>query len=589
MPGTSYIRGGLVNQALSCRKLFETDLDKCVRRVLQLVRRVQPLGIPENAPENTANTEETARFLRTLSSQGIVLMKNEKNVLPFKKDKSVAVIGPNANFAAYCGGGSASLVPYYARTPLEGIKGKAKNVKYALGAVGWKKLPLISRLTKTKDGRPGMVMRVYLEPPTNPNREQIDEVLIASTDVILVDYKNPQIKSNLYWGEIEGVLEAEETAEYEFGLSVAGTAVLYIDGNILIDNATHQVPGDSFFGAGTREELGRMRIEKGKKYKILVKFGTLPTQTFKTPSVTAMGAGGLRVGGERASDPESEIDRAVKLAKECEQVVICAGLNMDWESEGYDRMHMGLPPHSDELISAVLAANTNTVVVIQSGTPVAMPWLPEAPALLQAWYGGNEGGNAIADVLFGDVNPSGKLPLTFPHRNEDNPAFLNFRSERGRAIYGEDVYIGYRFYEKTKKEVAFPFGHGLSYTQFEMQDLSVSDKDKDNIVTATVTVSNTGSVDGEQVVQVYVTQQNPSINRPVKELKGFAKVSVKAGDSKRVEVSMNKKYAASFWDEQTSSWIMEKDKYTVLVGDSSANTPLQGEFEVKKTAWWKGL
>jgi beta-glucosidase len=191
-------------------------------------------------------------------------------------------------------------------------------------------------------------------------------------------------------------------------------------------------------------------------------------------------------------------------------------------------------------------------------------------------------------VLFGDANPSGKLPLTFPVRNEDNPAFLNYRSERGRTVYGEDIYIGYRFYEKTKKEVSFPFGHGLSFTEFEMNGLQVTDKGGDEIIVE-VDVANKGKLEGSQVVQVYVSQKSPSVSRPVKELKGFAKVDLKVGEKKKAEVKMSKKYAASFWDEKRVAWIMEKDRYEVLVGDSSANTPLKGEFIVQKTTWWNGL
>lgn len=248
---------------------------------------------------------------------------------------------------------------------------------------------------------------------------------------------------------------------------------------------------------------------------------------------------------------------------------------------------MDLPGHTNALISAVAAVNPNTAVVMQSGTPVTMPWISEVTALVHAWYGGNETGNAIADVLFGAVNPSGKLSLSFPVRNEDNPAFLNFRSERGRALYGEDVYIGYRFYEKTKKDVLFPFGHGLSYTSFDIGNLQVADHGA--TITVKVDVKNTGAVEGAQVVQVYVSQRNPSINRPPKELKGFAKVQLKPGEAKQATVEVPKKYAASFWDELKDAWIMEEDEYDVLVGDSSANTPLKGSFEVGKTSWWKGL
>lgn len=587
MPGKSYIRGGLVKQALGCRKLLQTDLDACVRRVLDLVKKVEPLGIPENAPENTLNTKETGALLREICNGGIVLMKNEKNVLPFKKDKTIAVMGPNANFAAYCGGGSASLLPYYAISPLDGIKAQAKDVKYTLGAVGWKKLPLLSRMTKTADGKDGLSMRVYIDPPTVTDRKQIDEVYVSKADIFLVDYSHPEIKGTLYYLELEGTFTPEETAEFEFSLSVSGTGKIYIDDKVVVDNETTQTAGDSFFGSGTIEERGTVKMEANKGYRIVVKYGTGPTQKFQTPGATPMGAGGLRLGAEKKVEASDELAKAVKLAKEVDQVVICAGLNSDWESEGYDRDHMDLPPYSDELIAAVTAANPNTVVVIQSGTPVTMPWLAETPAILQAWYGGNEGGNAIADVIFGKVNPSGKLPLSFPNRNEDNPAFLNYRSERGRTVYGEEVYIGYRFYEKTKKDVAFPFGHGLSYTKFEMKDLSVKDSGED--IVASVSVSNTGTVAGAQVVQVYVNQHSPSINRPIKELKGFTKVFLKAGETKTAEVSISKKYAASFWDEDRDMWIMEKDEYNVLVGDSSASTPLKARFEVKTTSWWKGL
>jgi beta-glucosidase len=264
-------------------------------------------------------------------------------------------------------------------------------------------------------------------------------------------------------------------------------------------------------------------------------------------------------------------------------------LQSDWEGEGVDRDHMGLPGHMDALISAVARANSNTVVVMQSGTPVAMPWIEEIPALIQAWYGGNETGNSIADVLFGDVNPSGKLPLSFPRRVQDNPAYLNYRSQRGRTLYGEDIYIGYRYYDAVDRQVLFPFGHGLSYTTFAFSDLRIKKDAKE--LSVTVNVENTGEVAGGEVVQVYIAQQNPSIARPPKELKGFAKVFLEAGAAEDVEVKIETKYAASFWDESRKEWIMEKDRYEVIVGDSSAlsSKALTGHFEVEQTAWWLGL
>lgn len=248
---------------------------------------------------------------------------------------------------------------------------------------------------------------------------------------------------------------------------------------------------------------------------------------------------------------------------------------------------MDLPGHTDALVSAVAGANPNTIVVVQSGTPVTMPWVDQVAGVVHAWYGGNETGNAIADVLFGDVNPSGKLTLSFPIQLEDNPTFLNYRSERGRVLYGEDVYIGYRFYETTKRKALFPFGHGLSYTDFSFTNLNVENDGK--TLTVALDVENIGKVDGAEVVQIYVSQRSPSIKRPVKELKGFTKVHLRAGEKQTLTVPVDVRYATSFWDEAQDKWISEKDTFDVLVGNSSASTPLKGSFEVAKTSWWSGV
>jgi beta-glucosidase len=207
--------------------------------------------------------------------------------------------------------------------------------------------------------------------------------------------------------------------------------------------------------------------------------------------------------------------------------------------------------------------------------------------MIHAWYGGNETGNAIADILFGNVNPSAKLPLSFPVRLQDNPAFLNYRTERGRTLYGEDVYVGYRWYEMLDLLTLFPFGHGLSYTTFEVADLKVEKTEKD--LNVSVKVTNTGDIAGAEVVQVYVAQKKPSIRRPVKELKGFKKIFLEKGESKTVEVPIEVKYAASFWDEVRNAWIVEKDEYAVLVGTSSKEVPLKKTFDVEKTFWWSGI
>ena len=602
MPGPTYVRGAQVDLALRCGKLLIHHVDARVREVLKLVKKVLPLGIPEDAPERTIDSPETAALLRRIASDAIVLMKNEKSILPFSKERTTAVIGPNGAFAAYCGGGSAALPAYYTVTPLEGVRAKVPSAEYELGAPAWKRMPLLSNITSTDGGKQGLSMKFYLDPPSVKGRKPVDQLRVRDSYIHLSDYKHPRISSDLFWCDFDGKFTPDETAEYEFSCSVAGTAMIYVDGELVVDNKTKQRPGDSFFGIGTVEEIGSISLEAGREYNVHVEFGTMPTLTYKKDGVTAFGAGGVRLGCYRKISFETEVARAVALAKKVDQVIICAGLNGDWESEGYDRPHMDLPPGSDELIEAVLAANPNTAVIIQSGTPVTMPWRERASTLVQAWYGGNETGNAIADVVFGDVNPSGKLPLSFPIRNEDNPAFLNYNSDDNRVLYGEDVYVGYRFYDRSKRVPAFAFGHGLSYTTFSLSGLEISTSTTPapatNIKQAeaeetnlhlTLTIKNTGSLPGAQVVQAYISPRNPSIARPVKELKGFTKVNLQAGESGEATIVIPRKYATSFYHEGRGAWASEAGVYDVKVGTASDQLVLSGEFEVEKTGYWTGL
>ncbi|KAL1634406.1 beta-glucosidase [Diplodia intermedia] len=601
MPGPPRVRGKQTLIDHSVRKIADQTIDARVRNVLRLINAVDPLGIPENAPETTIDTPETAAALRRVGAASIVLMKNDNDVLPFRKDRSLAVIGPNAKMAAYAGGGSANLRPYHAVTPLDGIRAQKADVRYAPGAVGYRSLPVLSRLTRANDGRPGLTAKFFTQPPTAAaGREPVDEVAVEESDILLSDYRHPAIAAgDTFWMDLEGTLEPEADGEHVFGVAVCGTAQLFVGGALVVDNSENQRRGDTFFGSGTVEETGSMRLERGRRYDVRLQFGSSATSTMKTPGATVMAGGGVRVGGVRVTEPQDEIDEAVRLAREVEQVVVVAGLNGDWESEGYDRRHMSLPGHTDRLIAAVAAANPHgrTAVVLQSGTPVATPWLHHVPALLHAWYGGNETGHAIADVLFGTVTPSAKLPLSFPLRNEDNPAFLNFRSDAGRALYGEDVYVGYRFYEKVGRDVAFPFGHGLSYASFAFDTASLAVVDDGETVVVEVGVRNVGGEGdraGAQVVQVYVapppSDDGSAVARPVKELKGFAKTRALApGEVQTVRVEMRKKYAAAYWDEARDAWCVQKGTYRVLVGDSSAWTPVEGAFEVGETVWWRGL
>ena len=580
MPGPTKWRGQLLSFAVEKNKVKAHILDERVRAVLNTVKQAAKSGVAEGAEEKGLNRPQDQEFLRRVAAESIVLLKNDDGILPFDKSNSVAVIGPNAKVATFAGGGSACLTPYYTVTPFEGVSGKCKDVSYALGAQAHKSLPLLGSRIQTLDGKPGFHFRAYDKPPGVKGRRLLDELHLTSSDMFIADYVVPNHDSTIFYVDIDGVFVPEEDGLYDFGLTVQGTGQLFIDGKLVVDNTKNQKRGTAFFGSGTIEETGSVKVEKGKSYMLRTEFATAAaSQSF--------GNGGLRLGCTKRIDHSNAIEEAAKLASEVEQVIVFAGLNSDWEGESFDRPDMDLPPHSDDLIRVVLAANPNAVIVNQSGTPVTMPWADQAKAVVQAWYGGNETGNGIADVLFGDVNPSGKLSVSFPRHLSDNPSFLNWGSERGRVLYGEDVYVGYRYYDKVARPALFPFGHGLSYTSFEFSDLKIFTTA--DTITVNVQVRNTGIRAGAEVVQVYIAAENPSIKRPAKELKGCKKIFLEAGKAETVEIDMELKYGTSFWDEGREAWIAEKGKYNVLAGNSSQAQFLEDWFEVAETWWWNGL
>jgi beta-glucosidase len=589
MPGPTKFRGEALKFNAANGKPFGHIIDARAREVLKFVKKCAASGVKENGPEGSADTPETAALLRKIGNESLVLLKNEKDVLPLKKDKKTLVLGPNAKIATYHGGGSASLRAYYAVTPFEGISSKLESAPgYTVGAYTHRFTPLLGAQL-TADGKTGMSFKIYDKARGDADRKLVDEVHVDKTEMHLVDYYNDKLEA-LWYADLEGSFVAEEDCTYEVGVVVGGSAKAYVNDELVVDNATKQVPGEAFFGSATREEYGRVELKKGETYNFRIEFGSAPSSTLKENAML-IGAGSLRVGGNKVIDDQEEIRRSVALAKEYDQVIICAGLNADWETEGTDRASMKLPGVLDQLIDEVASANPNTVVVMQTGTPEEMPWLEKTPAVVQAWYGGNETGNCIADVLFGDYNPSGKLSLSFPKRLQDVPAFLNFRTEAGRTLYGEDVYVGYRYYEYADREVNFPFGHGLSYTTFSLSDLDFSAQD--GKLRAAVKITNTGAVKGAEVAQLYVQpRQRGRVNRPVKELKGFAKVDLSPGESKTVTIEELEKYAASYWDEERGQWCVEAGEYDVIVSNSSQvkdGQSVKASFKVEESYWWSGI
>jgi len=273
------------------------------------------------------------------------------------------------------------------------------------------------------------------------------------------------------------------------------------------------------------------------------------------------------------------IAEAVDLAKRSDAVVMIAGLNSEWESEGFDRLDMKLPGVQDELIERVVAANPNTVVVLNVGSAVEMPWIDKVPAVLQLWYDSQEQGNALADVLFGDVNPSGKLPTTFPVRLQDNPAYTNYPGENGKVRYGEGIFVGYRYYDKKEIAPLFPFGHGLSYTTYKYSNLRLSTKSMtpNELLEVNVDIANTGNTAGKEIVQLYVHDVKSTVARPEKELKAFTKVELAPGQTKTVTFTLDRE---AFWyfDVTGNAWATEPGGFEILVGASSRDIRLREVF-----------
>ncbi len=293
-----------------------------------------------------------------------------------------------------------------------------------------------------------------------------------------------------------------------------------------------------------------------------------------------------RKGTQKPSVSDSDkalIDQAVKSARQSEIAIVVVGLNHNYDTESSDRPDMKLPAGQDELVSRVLAANPKTIVVLSSGSPVEMGrWLNRVPALVECWYGGMEAGNAVARVLAGDVNPSGKLPCTFPQKLEDTPtaAFNSYPGENGTETYLEGLLVGYRWYDAKKIQPLFPFGFGLSYTKFDYSGISVV---QDTLPSQVVLqVANSGPKDGEEVVQVYVHPLNPSVPRPPQELKAFKKIMLSSGEKKSVALNLPAN-ALAYYEPSRKCWVIEKGTYEILVGSSSRDIRLRQTVTIGST------
>lgn len=588
----------LMLHTMSCQKLLFTTLDERVTNMLAFIQR-QARRNPEivygDGKEGTRNTPEMHAFGRRVASESVVLLKNAGGVLPLAgKVKKVALIGPSVHSRVISGGGSAALSPSYVVTPFEGIKaalGDDVKLSFHTGCYAHKYLPTLEDKLTTVDGKPGWSATFYKHDENGNPTEAVVTYVLKDTRLKLNDFSPPGMTPT--WTiKVEGNLTVPRSGPFELGLTVAGRAKLWVDGKLTIDNWTHQTPGDFFYGQGTIEEKAVLDLEGGKPVRINVEYTTIPPPDTDSnderrnaqPALMR----GVRLGGCEKIDPDKAVEDAVALAKESDVVIFVGGLTPEWESEGFDRPTLSLPGRQDEVIARLAEANPQTVVCLQVGSAVAMPWVDSVAGILQTWYLGNEVGNAIGDVIAGKVNPAGKLPITLPVKKQDIPAYPHLGSERGKIYYREDVFVGYKHYQAHGVKPMFPFGFGLSYTTFSLSNLDVMMSDGP-VAQLSAKVKNEGSTTGSQVVQVYISYPELGIAMPEMQLRGFAKAKeIKPGEVKSVEIKMDK-YAMAFWDEREDAWMVMPGKYGVHVGFSSDELLLETEVEVTEKLKWRGL
>jgi beta-glucosidase len=563
MPSGKFMNRATLLPAIRAGKVSEATIDDKVRRILRTAiqfgwmdRDQTDASVPLFNPQGRQVALEAARA-------GMVLLKNEGNLLPLDKGKikSIAVIGPDAYPAQPVGGGSAAVQPFAAVSFLEGIANYPSGAKvyYESGIPTLEKMAKETKFTtEATGGQAGLKAEYFsnLDLSGRPCIERIDNKVSYDPATDGGEAASPL---SVRWTGYLTPSTPGEHLVFVQGPGENGGYRLYVDKKLVMDDWTQAY---AFLN----------------QIKIPLQSG--PHQV-ELDYFVKRGWGKIRANFGIVRPEELVKAEAKAVAAKADAVVVAVGFDQSSEGESADRM-FALPPGQDELIKQIAAVNKNTVVVVTSGGGVDMSaWVDGVPGLLQAWYPGQEGGTALAQLLFGDYSPSGKLPLTMERRWEDNPAHDTYYPKGGdkKVVYSEGVFIGYRGYEKSGVKPLFPFGYGLSYTTFAYKNLTVSPASGDQQAVVHFDLTNTGSRAGAEVAEVYVGDRHSSVPRPLKELKGFAKVSLSPGETKQVTVNLDRR-AFSYYDVKKHDWVVEPGDFDVYVGRSSAQIELTGKVAV---------
>lgn len=561
MPTGKYLNEGTLLDSVKSGVVKEETIDKKVRRILSVMFK---LGLfdKKEAPDSTLiNSPVHRQVAYQAAVEGIVLLKNQNNILPINlnKIKSIAVIGPNAAVARTTGGGSAMVEPIYSLSPLEALHnrlGGRVKINFAKGVDLGGDFRQIDPgiLYLPNEDKNGLVGQYF------DNMELKGEPKVTREDKIIdFDWSDsgplPGIPAEHFSVRWTTTLRGPATGDYFLDFVSDDGVRLYMDGNLIIDNwADHS---ETFNSA-------KVHFEKGKLYQLKVEY------------YQNEGGAIARLGLRSAED--DIFKDAIKAAKESDLAIVFAGTSYQYESEGMDRENLSLPVNQDDLIDEVSKVNKNTIVVMITGAPILMTgWTDKVDGLVQAWFGGDEAGNAIADVLLGRYNPSGKLPMTFPVRWEDCSAYDSYMRQDSVSVYSDGIFVGYRWFDKKNISPLFPFGYGLSYTSFSYAGIEA--KPVVDSYEVTFTVRNSGVVDGVEIPQLYVHDPDDSVAAPVKELKRFDRISLKPGEAKKVKFIL-KKTDFAHYDAEKEEWETHPGTYDALIGSSSRDIKLQCKIKI---------
>ena len=561
MPSPSFMNGDALLPALRDGRVSTTTLDDKVRRILRKAIEFGFFDHPRTDGDIPLLSQEGRQVALEEARGSMVLLKNTGNILPLNENKvkTIAVIGPDAYPAVISGGGSAETKPFNTVSYLEGISNRLGTKARVLYAVDTPPLDEVFENTEfTAPDRENGLKGEYFS-----NQELKGTPALVRTDKhVHFDWgegsfapDQPIDHFSVRW---TGYFVPKTAGDYKFFTSADDGVRLYVADQLAIDDwLPHSQTMDTYV----------KHLEAGQSYKIRFEY-------FEDVGSAIVGLGATRA--------EAYIGRETKvLAAKADAVIICVGFDPKTEGEGFDRSFQ-LPGGQDELIRQISAVNKNTIVVLTAGGNADMTqWIDNVPAVLHAWYPGQEGGTALAQILFGDYSPSGKLPASFERRVQDNPTFHSYYPAKGekRVQYSEGVFLGYRHFDRSETKPLFAFGYGLSYTTFGYGKLELTPPtgNLSEPVSVSFDVKNTGSRAAAEVAEVYVGDSHASVPRPVKELKAFAKINLKPGETKRVTLTLDRR-ALSFYDVKKNDWSAEPGDFTILVGSSSDNIQLRSKF-----------